>query len=135
MNAIRASTIPQLLNASSDDEQTLQYGVPGGVFGQHSQAAVEKLYKALLTAHDRTYPFKHDLVMLHSMLVAEGETLPTLSFPLEDLTEYAGQKQYERPMAFPDEERVQLREGIQVLRQFCLSRIAELKPDLLPQKP
>jgi HEPN domain-containing protein len=116
------------LNASSDDEVTLQYDVPGGVFGQHSQAAVEKLYKALLTAHDKTYPFKHDLVMLHSLLVAEGETLPAISFPLEDLTEYAGQKQYERPMAFPSEERAQLREDIRILREFCVRRIAELKP-------
>jgi hypothetical protein len=124
-----------LLNASSDDEETLQFAVPGGVFGQHSQAAVEKLYKALLTAHDRTYPFKHDLVMLHSMLVAEGEALPAFSFPLEDLTEYAGQKQYERPMSFPDEERVQLRDDIRLLREFCVSRIAELKPDVLPPKP
>lgn len=51
MSAIRASSITELLNASSDDEKVLQFDVPGGVFGQHGQAAVEKLYKALLTAH------------------------------------------------------------------------------------
>jgi hypothetical protein len=135
MSAIKASTIPQLLNASSDDEETLQYRVPGGVFGQHSMAAVEKLFKALLTAHDCTYPFKHDLILLHSMLVAEGETLPSISFPLEDLTEYAGQLQYERPMAFPDQDRAQLREDIRMLREFCLSRIAQLKPGILQPKP
>jgi HEPN domain-containing protein len=122
-----------LLNASSDDEEVLKFDVPGGIFGQHSQAAVEKLYKALLTAHDHTYPFKHDLVLLHSLLVAEGETLPLISFPLEDLTEYAGQMQYERPMAFPDEERSRLREDIRRLREFCLRRIAELKPHSLPR--
>ncbi len=70
--------------------------------------------------------------MLHSMLVAAGETLPHLSLPLEDLTEYVGQKQYERPMAFPDEQRSQLREEIRVLREFCLQRIAALKPEAMP---
>ena len=132
MSAIKASTIPQLLNASSDDEAVLQYAVPGSVFGQHSQAAVEKLFKALLTAHDRTYPFKHDLVLFHSMLVAAGEKLPSISFPLEDLTEYAGQLQYERPMTFPNEDRDQLRSDIGALREFCLQRIALLKPTVLP---
>ena len=127
MSAIRASSITQLLNASSDDEAVLLFAVPGGIFGQHAQASVEKLYKALLTAHGRTYPFKHDLLMLHSLLTQAGETLPPFGFPLEDLTEYAGQLQYEQPMSFDDQERLKLIGDIRALREFVVQRIAEIK--------
>lgn len=65
--------------------------------------------------------------MLHSLLVQAGETLPSFSFSLEDLTEYAGQLQYEQPMSFDDAERGSLRDDVRVLREFVLRRIAEIK--------
>jgi hypothetical protein len=45
------------LNASFDDEQVLVFAVPDAAFGYHGQQAVEKIYKALLTACGPQVPF------------------------------------------------------------------------------
>lgn len=63
-----------------------------------AQAAAEKALKALLTAHGRAIPFRHDLVDLGTEVRKAGENLPdtvTIS-KLQDLSEYGGPAQYPR---------------------------------------
>ena len=63
-----------------------------------AQAAAEKALKALLTAHGRAIPFRHDLVDLGTEVRKAGENLPdTVTIPkLQDLSEYGGPAQYPR---------------------------------------
>ncbi len=56
MTAKPVVSIDQLLRASSDDEETLQFPLPDSSFGFHAEQAVEKLYKAILAFTNGKYP-------------------------------------------------------------------------------
>lgn len=126
MSAIKASSIAELLNASFDDEEVLAFAVPDAAFGYHGQQAVEKLYKALLTACGQKYPFIHDLVALRKLLEQKGEGLPDSVVMLEKLTSFAGQFRYTQPIHLEDDQRRQVRLGIDSLRILCVGRIDAL---------
>ncbi len=125
MSALKASSIAELLNASFDDEQVLQFAVPDAAFGYHGQQAVEKLYKALLTACGLKYPFIHDLFALRKQLEKHGETLPAGVLQLEQLTSFAGQFRYSQPIHLDDPQRAQVRGWIDDLRGVVLLRITQ----------
>lgn len=123
MTAKPVASIEQLLRASSDDEETLQYPLPDSGFGFHAQQAVEKLYKVLLAFRNGQYPFSHDLKSLRKRVEAAGITLPPCSFRLEELSEYAGNARYDAPIAIPEETRLLLRRCIADLRSFVVGQV------------
>ncbi len=123
MTAKPVASIDQLLRASFDDEETLQFPLPDSSFGFHAQQAVEKLYKVLLAFHNGQYPFSHDLKSLRKRVEAAGITLPPCSFRLEDLSEYAGNARYDAPIAISEQTRLLLRQCITELRMFVLSYV------------
>ncbi len=98
MNAKPVSSIEKLLRASSDDERTLEFPLPDSGFGFHAQQAVKKLYKCLLFARQGTFPFSHDLHALRLRVEAQGLALPSSSFRLEELSEYAANARYDDPI-------------------------------------
>ena len=71
MTGPTVSSIPQLLKASSDDEQVLSFPIPDAAFGYHAQQAVEKLYKAVIAASGQKYLFIHDLTALRTQLLKD----------------------------------------------------------------
>ena len=123
MTAKPVASIAQLLRASYDDEETLQYPLPDSGSGFHAQQAVEKLYKVLLAFHNGKYPFSHDLKSLHKRVEAAGITLPPCSFRLEDLSEYASNARYDAPIAVSEQTRLLLRQCIADLRSFVLNQV------------
>ena len=68
--------IEAFLNASARDEQALAFELPDEIFGFHAQQAIEKLLRALITAHGERHPFTHNIEKLIDQLVALGESLP-----------------------------------------------------------
>jgi hypothetical protein len=119
MTALRVSSIAELLNASSDDRNVLQFDVRDAPFGYHAQQAVEKLLKALISAHGVAYPFIHDLVALRKLLEKQGEVLPLYVTALEKLTSFAGQFRYEQPVHLDAMQRKQVREWMSSWRRFA----------------
>jgi hypothetical protein len=132
MSALRASSIAELLNASSDDEDVLQFAIPDAAFGYHAQQAVEKLYTALLSALGQKYAFTHDLFALRKHLEQNGEVLPNFVPKLEHFTSFAGQFRYEQPIHLDDPQRLEVRAWIELLRIFSLERIED--HGLLPMR-
>jgi HEPN domain-containing protein len=69
-------SIIELLHASRDDEETIQFDVSDRSFGFHAQQAVEKLLKALIGGHGERYAFTHDIEILVNHAMRLGETIP-----------------------------------------------------------
>jgi len=123
MSGAGASSIAALLRASSSDETTLTFPVPDAAFGFHAQQAIEKLMKALLVLKTGSHPFSHDLASLHKRLEKAGVRLPVFGFPIERLSEYAGNARYDEPLPLDEPTRKVLRECIAALRAFVLCQI------------
>ena len=123
MTALKASSIEQLLRASSDDEQSLVFPLPDAAFGFHAQQAVEKLYKVLIVARTGTHPFIHDLISLRKSVEKAGLAIPHCGFPMERLVDYAGNARYDDPIPLDDDERALLRECIKLLREFVVAAL------------
>src|ERR1017187_1337245 len=85
----RMEPIRELLDASSDDEQTLAWPVPTRVFGFHGQQAVEKLLKVLILASGSNHEYIHDIEVLSKAAVTRGEIIPAVPFRIADLTDFA----------------------------------------------
>lgn len=82
----------------ADDAAILQIaGVPEIPFGQHPQAAIEKLLKALLNEKHGTFRRVHDLNFLAAELNNLGEPLPSLPLVLGTLNDYATGLRYDDP--------------------------------------
>ena len=131
-----ATSTEQLLRASSDDEQALQFPLPDSGYGFHAQQAVEKLYKALLGSRQGKFPFSHDLQSLRRRVEDLGFKLPICAFRLEELSDYAGTARYDDPLPLSEETRVRLRACIGALRAYVLHEIAEqvqLRPAGAPE--
>ena len=127
MNAADNPQLQILFDASARDEHTLAFPVADEIFGFHAQQAVEKLYKALITAHGREHSFTHNLKKLHDELALLGESPPNLTLSLDELTEYAIEFRYKSGKPFSAEERDALRASIAVLRAFVGERCDLLK--------
>jgi hypothetical protein len=100
MNAADDPQLQILFDASARDERTLLFPVDDEIFGFHAQQCVEKLFKALITAHRQEHSFTHNLTKLHNELSLLGERLPDLSLSLGDLTEFAIEFRYESGKPF-----------------------------------
>ena len=91
MNAVTAA----LLERAADDEATMRVESLREIpFGQHAQAAIEKLLKALINERGVRHPRKHDLDLLVHELTKLDEELPPLPIVLGDLSDYAGDLRY-----------------------------------------
>lgn len=123
MTGTRVSSIEKLLRASSSDEETMLLPVPDAAFGFHAQQAMEKLMKALLVSRTGTHPFSHDLLSLRKGIEKTGLALPRCPFPIERLTEYAGDARYDDPIPVNDDERKVIRECVVVLRLFVMREV------------
>ena len=65
------------------------------IIGFHAQQAVEKLIKAVLTHHALDFPFTHDLVALHKLLVDAQIPNPFQETQLKRLSPYAVTSRYD----------------------------------------
>jgi HEPN domain-containing protein len=68
--------------------------IADAVVGFHAQQAVEKALKAVLSAHDRAYPWTHDLRHLMELLDAAGSPLPAELSDARRLTPWAAEFRY-----------------------------------------
>lgn len=127
MNAADNPQIEVLLSASARDERTLHLPVDDEIFGFHAQQAVEKLWKALITAHGQEYRFTHNLELLAAQLRALDEHVPTLPVGLEELSGYAVAARYEEGAPFNVRQRNELRQAIAALRVHVQSRAQQLR--------
>jgi HEPN domain-containing protein len=88
-----------LLGKARDDEVAVRKlaedtEIADAVVGFHAQQAVEKALKAVLSAHDRAYPWTHDLRHLMELLDAAGSPLPDELADARRLTPWAAEFRY-----------------------------------------
>jgi len=88
-----------LLGKARDDEVAVRKlaedtEIADAVVGFHAQQAVEKAPKAVLSAHDRAYPWTHDLRHLMELLDAAGSPLPDELADARRLTPWAAEFRY-----------------------------------------
>ncbi len=121
-------SIIELLNASRDDEATLDLPVASRIFGFHAQQAVEKLLKALIGAHAEKYKYTHDLAELGRHCSTLGEQTPVAAPVLAELTDFAGLWRYQEPTVLKPERRAEFRQAVKDLRLHLLGRLAALRP-------
>jgi hypothetical protein len=82
--------VQTLLIKASEDEKALESDcLSDSIRGFHSQQAVEKLLKALLSARSIPFALTHDLGRLEILVVAAGEILPATPLALGDLSDFA----------------------------------------------
>lgn len=68
--------------------------IADAVVGFHAQQAVEKALEAVLSAHDREYPWTHDLRHLIELLHDAGQPLPEALAEARRLTPWAAEFRY-----------------------------------------
>ena len=88
-----------MLEKASDDAVALRKlaadaEIADALVGFHAQQAVEKALKAVLSAHDRAYPWTHDLRHLIELLDEAGEPLPDRLSDVRRLTPWAVEFRY-----------------------------------------
>ncbi len=83
--------------------------------------------KALISCHNRKYPFTHDLQDLANLLLDCKEVLPPLRFSLQRLVPYGVQLRYDLGAKLTDDERLAMRESVATLREHVVARILELE--------
>jgi HEPN domain-containing protein len=127
MYAADNPAIQRLLDAAWRDEHTLQFALTSEVYGTHVQQAVEKLFKALISAHGEEFKFTHDLEELVLRLVTLGETPAPMAMSFKDLTDYGVQMRYDSGAKLDDLVREALRRQVAELRLYVMKRLAELK--------
>ena len=117
-----------LLERAADDELTMRLpGLPEVPFGQHAQAAVEKLLKALINELGQSYPLTHDLDKLARKLTGLGETLPATPSPFGTLTEYSMGLRYEGDTRLPPPlDRQACLDTVEIVRKHVEARIQTL---------
>ena len=123
MSAAQNPQVELLLRKSAEDERTLSFPVDSAVFQFHTQQALEKLLKALISAHGSRFPHVHDIKLLTDQLEKLGEKLPTFSLPLSSFTTYGVLVRYDDSRALSDEERFAFREVVAELRDFVVQRV------------
>ena len=118
--------IETLLNASARDERSLQFDLDDEVFGHLAQQAVEKLLKALITAHGAKYPFTHDIGSLVMQVSALGENVPSAPLTPDEFTNYALHARYDVGKPLPSALRMQIRQAVDDLRLYVTRRVGAL---------
>jgi HEPN domain-containing protein len=117
-----------LFTIAEEDQAVLTLPLPDRIFGFHAQQSCEKMMKALITVHGRTFPFTHYLIELQELLEATClETIPAVPFPLKALQAYAVQFRYEEPLPLSGPDRTAILATVATLRQHILTRILTLE--------
>ena len=127
MNAADNPQIELLLNASARDARTLTFPVDDEIFGFHTQEAIEKLFKALISAWGEEFPFTHDLEELALQLQALGEILPKLPLSYHELNQYAVEARYDAGAPLTMQLRGELRVAVLEHRTFVDARRLALR--------
>lgn len=119
-----------LLERAADDEATMRLaGIPEVPFGQHAQAAVEKLLKALINEFGQSYPLTHDLKKLTGKLTDLGETLPATPILIGSLTQYSMDLRYEESSQLPPPlDRQACFDTVEIIRTHVEARLRALGP-------
>ena len=78
----------------------------------HAQQAAEKAIKGILTMHNRTFPFVHNLGILARLLEEAGEEIPEEARLADRLTDYARIFRY--PSEFPMATEQDLAEAVSI---------------------
>ena len=116
-----------LLKRAQDDADVLQLSnVPEIPFGQHTQAAVEKLLKALLNERRGSFQRVHDLDLLVGELKKLGELIPVVPVVLGRLTDYATNLRYDDPGNTPPLDRQACIETVRLIQAHVAARIQAL---------
>jgi hypothetical protein len=116
-----------LLIKASEDESALQAtGNPDAVLGFHAQQAVEKLLKALISAHSAPFELTHNLLRLATALQNLGEVLPLTPISLSDLNDFAVEYRYDLLFQHATPNLAELIETVRLLREHIQARIAVL---------
>jgi HEPN domain-containing protein len=116
-----------LCQLAQEDASTLQFPLPDQIYGFHAQQSCEKLFKALISAHNRTYPLTHSLEKLIDVLDECGEKLPSTSFDPILLEPFAVQLRYDVGAHLSESEKLDVRESVAVLDAFVVIRILDIE--------
>lgn len=100
----RRDTPDVLLAKAGEDERTLtllagHHEADDAAIGFHAQQAVEKSLKAVLSARDIRYAWRHDLDYLADLVEDAGAELPAPRDDIVWLTPWAAEFRYEMPHA------------------------------------
>ena len=116
-----------LLRVAAQDETALLLpGMPDIPFGQHVQAAIEKLLKALINEHGQHYPRTHDLEKLNTIITSLGDILPVLPVALADLADYAMDFRYGEGIPPQPLNRQDCQDAVRLVREYVTARIQAL---------
>jgi HEPN domain-containing protein len=115
-----------LIKASEDEAALRATGNPDAVLGFHAQQAVEKLMKALISAHAASFELTHNLMRLATALQNLGESLPTTSIALSDLNDFAVEYRYDLLYQHAAPTASELVETVRLIREHVVARIAVL---------
>lgn len=116
-----------LVIKAAEDEKVLQnQDIPDSILGFHTQQAVEKLMKALLSQLDVPFELTHSLERLDKVLKANHETLPATPIALLDLTDFAVVYRYDLMFQVRPPDRAELAETVRLIREHVVARIAAL---------
>jgi HEPN domain-containing protein len=133
IESIQNVHVQALCELASGDESTLKYPLPDYIFGFHAQQTCEKLFKALIAAHDADYPFSHSLKTLLDELETLGEAVPQFGYDFIRLEPFAVAFRYDRGGDFLSGEREAISEAIAQLLAYTIDRILALEAAHPPQ--
>ena len=115
-----------LIKASEDESALHATGNPDAVLGFHAQQAVEKLLKALISAHSAQFELTHNLLRLATALENLGEALPATPILLSDLNDFAVEYRYDLLFQHATPSAAELIETVRLIREHVVVRIAAL---------
>jgi HEPN domain-containing protein len=126
-----------LLRKSAANEQTISSPdlerVPD-VFGFHTQQAVEKLLKALLTELGVSHRRTHDVAELVAMVEQRDQPIPATPIALSRLTAFAVQFRYDELPGNLALDPSEARDTVTTLRKHVEGRLREIEAKSRPQK-
>jgi HEPN domain-containing protein len=116
-----------LLIKAAEDEAALQgSGNSDAILGFHAQQAVEKLFKALISARSTRFELTHNLERLETALLDLGEVIPKTPVSIADLTDFAVEYRYELLFQHAMPTTDELIETVRLIRLHVTARIAAL---------
>jgi len=124
-----------LIKASEDESAHQATGNPDSVLGFHAQQAVEKLLKALISAHSAAFELTHNLLRLAAALQNLGEALPVTPISLSDLNDFAVEYRYDLLFQHATPSVTELIETMRLIREHVHGRIATLSGTQMPPPP
>jgi len=131
---IRNPHVRTLCALAQQDEEALSFPLSDPIYGFHAQQSCEKLFKALISSHNRVYPLTHNLEKLGDLLTECKEALPQVPYDLLNLEPFAVEHRYEVGGSLTEADRIVIRESIAILREHIVARILEIEasPTLHP---